>query len=304
MLVEHYRNGLIEECHDGLVLTLSKGDNSDYPYFLRSCAKPLQASLLIDYELDKIYNMTSGEIALCCASHAGEKCHSEIAKVLLNKFGLEYDMLHCGIHQPLSKTRQFELKTEGKEPSYFENNCVGKHLMFLALSKLNGWDMDSYYNPEHPLQKLVKNKINSLCEVKDNYPQTTDGCGVPILSMPLKNMLIGFKNLFSNNKYEKIKKAFLENQYIIGGQDRLDTEIMQNSNGLIAKVGAGGLCIVFNPVINDALIVKIHDCDMKTRRLVVFEALNKLNWTQYHCSKEIKTLHGEIVGEIKISLPF
>ena len=53
----------------------------------------------------------------------------------------------------------------------------------------------------------------------------------------------------------------------------------------------------------DALIVKINDCNMDTRRLVVFEALNKLGWCDYMPSKDIKTLHGEKVGDIKINLP-
>ena len=73
---------------------------------------------------------------------------------------------------------------------------------------------------------------------------------------------------------------------------------------MVAKVGAGGLCIVVNVEAKDALIVKINDCNMDTRRLVVFEALNKLGWCDYMPSKDIKTLHGEKVGDIKINLPF
>lgn len=305
MLVQYLRDGLIEEEHSGYALTL-KGPNMGvvtyYPYYLRSCAKPLQASLLIDFEIDKKFDMTSDEIALCCASHAGEKCHTDIAERLLKKFGLDYDDLKCGLHKPLSRTRQDEMLLSGEDFGYYHNNCVGKHLLFLALCKLNGWDIKTYDEVEHPLQVLVKEKIYSLCNVDIDYPVTKDGCGVPILSMPLMNMLRGFVNLFCDEKYAKIKQAFLENPYIIGGEDRLDTEIMTNSDGLIAKVGAGGLCIVVNPKINDALIVKINDCNMETRRLLVFEALNKLGWSDYRVSKEIKTLHGDVVGEVKISL--
>ena len=50
MLVEHYRHGLIEEEHSGYVMTLHKGDVNDYPYYLRSCAKPLQASIIEDFK--------------------------------------------------------------------------------------------------------------------------------------------------------------------------------------------------------------------------------------------------------------
>lgn len=300
--IKHIRNGLIEEEHSGYALTLNRGESPNTLYYLRSCAKPLQASLMIDYEIDKKFDLTSEEIALCCASHAGEKCHTDIAERLLNKFGLKYDDLKCGLHRPLSRTRQDEMLLNNEEYNYFHNNCVGKHLLFLALCKVNDWDISNYDEYNHPLQVLVKEKINRLCEVKEDYPLTKDGCGVPILSMPLKNMLKGFINLFCDEKYAKIKNAYLENPYIIGGENRLDTEIIENSNGLVAKVGAGGLCVVVNPEKKDGLVVKINDCNMDTRRLVVFESLNKLGWSDYKPSKLIKTLHGETVGEIVIDL--
>lgn len=305
MLTQHIRNGLIEENHDGYVLTKKLGYATEYPYYLRSCAKPLQACLLVDYGLDKKYNLSSDEVALCCASHAGEKCHTDIAERLLNKFGLEYNMLKCGIHEPLSKTRKEEMILSREPITYYHNNCVGKHILFLALCKENGWDISSYDNMSNPLQQEVKKKINEICEIEnDIYPITKDGCGVPILSMPLTNILKGYINLFCDDKYEIIKRAFLENPYIIGGENRLDTEVMQNSDGLIAKVGAGGLCVVINPAIKDGIIVKINDCNMETRRIVVFESLNKLGWSDFKCDKSIKTLHGDIVGEIRVHLPF
>ncbi len=304
MLVKHFRDGLIEEEHDGYVLTTNKGQATDYPYFLRSCAKPLQASLMIDYGLDEKYDLTGEEIALCCGSNAGEKCHTDIAERLMKKFGLKYEWLRCGLHKPLSKTRQFEMAVNGEKVTYYHNNCVGKHILFLALCKENGWDVATYDQIENPLQQKVKDKIYKLCEVKKEYPITKDGCGVPIHSMPLKNILTGFINLFKDEKYKKIKYAFLQHPYILGGEDRLDTEIIQNSDTLVAKVGAGGLCVVVNTKINDGLIVKINDCNMDTRRLVVFEALNNLGWSDYKCDKSIKTLHGDIVGEIKINLPW
>ena len=303
MLVQHIRDGLIEEEHDGYVMTMTVGNEPDYPYYLRSCAKPLQASLMIDYGLDKKYDLSLDEIALCCASHAGERCHTDIAQRLLNKFGLEYDWLKCGIHRPLSRTRQDEMLISGESVNYFHNNCVGKHILFLALCKENGWDIGTYDSIENPLQKEVKKKIYDLCEVGVDYPVTKDGCGVPIHSMPLRNMLKGFINLFCDEKYARIKNAYLENPYIIGGEDRLDTEIMQNSKGLVAKVGAGGLCVVVNIEKRDGVVVKINDCNMDTRRLVVFEMLNRLGWSDFECDKRIKTLHGDVVGEIKINLP-
>ena len=305
ILVKYIRDGLVEQEHMGFVVLADKsrsfdfiGDSKNIPFYLRSCAKPLQASLIIDYGMDKFYDMTEQEIALCCASHAGEKIHTRIAQQLLDKIGLDETYLKCGLHKPLSKTRQAEMLLNKESETVLHNNCSGKHIMMLGLCKMKGWDLKSYDDINHPLQIEIKNKIYELCHIKHEYPITKDGCGVPILSMPLTNMLYGYLNLFCDKKYEKIKNAFLNNPYIIGGEDRSDTKII--SYGLIAKVGAGGLCIVVNTVLEEAFVVKICDCDMRARELVACQILKNLKWADIECDRTIKTLHGDIVGEIEV----
>ena len=294
-LVKYYRGELTSQEHLGFVVMseLKLGETFGYPFYLRSCAKPLQASLIIDYDLD----LTTEEIALCCASHAGEKCHVELAKKLLNKIGCSENQLKCGLHRPISKREDEELIKNGQKETIFHNNCVGKHIMMLALCKKNGWDTDNYDDIEHPLQKEIQEKIYDLCEIQEEYPITKDGCGVPIHSMPLNNMLKGYLNLFSSPKYKQIKQAFREYPYIIGGENRLDTNIMQNSD-LIAKVGADGLCIVINTEQLDGIVVKVLDSNMKAREITTLSLLKKLNWANINFDNSIKTLHGETIGSI------
>lgn len=304
-LVKYVRDGLVEEQHFGYVLVLNKihvidrvGECGNYPFYLRSCAKPLQAALIIDMGMDEKYNMTEEEIALCCASHAGEQCHIDIAKRLMEKIGISESDLKCGIHAPLSKSAREKMLLNNELPSAIHNNCSGKHIMMLGLSKMNNWDLTTYDSPEHPLQKLIKEKIYCLCELKKEYPVTTDGCGVPIFAMPLQNMAKGFLNMFCSDKYIKIKNAILNNPYIMGGEDRTDTKIIENLENLIAKVGAGGLCIVVNTVTEEAMVVKISDCDMKAREIVVLEALRNMHWADIMTDYDIKTIHGDVVGQI------
>lgn len=308
-LIKYIRDGLVEEQHFGYILVLNKihiidrvGESGNYPYYLRSCAKPLQASLITDFGMDEYYNMTEQEIALCCASHAGEECHTDIAYGLMQKIGIDESYLKCGIHAPLSKTAQKQMLLEGKNPTPVHNNCSGKHIMMLGLAKMHDWDLNTYYEPEHPLQKRIKTKIYELCELKKEYPVTTDGCGVPIYSMPLQNMAKGYLNMFCSENYSKIKNAILNNPYIMGGEDRTDTKIIENSNNIIAKVGAGGLCITVNTETEEAMVVKISDCDMKAREFVVLDALRNLHWADIATDYSIKTIHGDIVGEIITTL--
>lgn len=296
-LVKHFRGELTAQEHLGFVLTsdFSLGETFGYPFYLRSCAKPLQAALIVDYDID----FNDEEIALCCASHAGEDCHVELAKKLLNKIGLNETNLKCGTHRPISKTADEKLLLSGNKETVFHNNCVGKHIMMLALCLKNGWNIENYDDIEHPVQKLIKEKIYDLCEIEEDYPISRDGCGVPVFSMPLGNMLKGYLNLFTADKYSKITKAFLDNPYIIGGEDRLDTKIMQNSKHLVAKVGAGGLCIVVNLDLADALLVKVLDCDMQAREISTLSMLKKMDWANIPYETAIRTLHGEEIGLMK-----
>ena len=308
-LIKYIRDGLVEEQHFGYVMLMNKvhvidriGESGSYPFYLRSCAKPLQASLLIDFGMDEAFNMSEEEIALCCASHAGEKCHTDIAQNLLNKIGLDKSALKCGIHTPLSKTRQREMLLNSETSNELHNNCSGKHIMMLGLCVMHDWDLETYNSPYHPLQKLIKEKIYELCELKKEYPVSIDGCGVPIYSMPLENMGKGFLNLFCSEDYVKIRNAFLNHPYIIGGEDRTDTKIIQNSQGLVAKVGAGGLCIVVDVEKEECLVVKVSDCDMRSREIITLDAVRNLHWADIPTDKLIKTIHGDVVGEIVTTL--
>ncbi|MBR6127956.1 asparaginase [bacterium] len=290
--VNYIRDGLVDEFHEGLFVQYSKPDfKPEFPYYLRSCAKPLQATLLIDHGIE----LTPEELALCSGSHAGEDCHINIAKGILKKLELDESYLKCGIHSPLSRTAQDKMLLSGEKASAIHNNCSGKHLGFLAICKKMNWDLKTYDKISHPLQIEIKNKINTMCGVKTEYPMTTDGCGVPILSMPLYNMLEGFISLL---KYPQIVSAIKENPYIFGGENRLDTEIIQKTDDLIAKVGAGGLCIVLNIKEKDAFVVKINDCSMEARRIAVLEYINRLGWGNIEYDDQIKTIAGKVVGKV------
>ncbi len=299
-------------------------NHQSYPFYLRSCAKPLQASLIVDLGLIEFYDMTDEEIAMCCASHAGESVHVEAVKNFLKKVGVDESFMKCGLHKPISKTEQNKLIISGESENVLQNNCSGKHAMMLAICKKMGYDKKTYDEVTHPLQLVIKQKIFELCEVENDYPITKDGCGVPIFSMPLENIVKGYLNLFLDEKYSKIRDAFLKNPYLIGGEDRLDTAIMEvveqlggwaakheKMTHLVAKVGAGGLCVVINLEKREGVIVKIMDCDMKARAICLIEALCQLGWLtdemlendliKAQNKKDILTLHGEKIGQVNIT---
>jgi len=235
---------------------------------LRSTAKPIQASILEDFKTHEYFGFTSEEIAVFCASHTAQNYHLTLVKSALKKIGLDESALLCGTHPPF-------VPREDEANKAIHNNCSGKHTLMLALCVQNGWDIASYLDIGHPLQKLIYARHLELSGAKE-LPVSVDGCGTPIWAMALEQAEKSFPTLFK--KYETIKNAFLKHPLIIGGPDRTDTKIMQISPDLIAKVGAGGLLMVYNIVKSEVLIIRMGKEDNKAREIKASQELNRLGW--------------------------
>lgn len=268
------------------------GEDNNHPFFLRSLAKPIQASLLTDFQTDKYFSFTEDEIAIFCASHTAQPYHIKIIKSVFKKIGLNENNLQCAIHPPF-EARKSKLNTQ------IHNNCSGKHALMLALCVQNGWNIKNYLETNHPLQKLIFQKHTELSCYNNPVP-SLDGCGAPIYGIPLNNIAQTFYKLFSDKKYEIIKNSFLNNPKLIGGENRLDTKIMEKSPKLIAKVGAGGFLMVFNTEKAECLLIKLTQDDNPQRELVAFFALFQLGWVEPSLlNVECCNLHGKKTGEYK-----
>ena len=49
------------------------GEHNNYPFFLRSLLKPIQASIMADYSTQNYFQFSDEELAIMQASHSGEK---------------------------------------------------------------------------------------------------------------------------------------------------------------------------------------------------------------------------------------
>ncbi len=299
LLLQQKRSNLVEQEFYGYIVLYDKnknlkklGDDLNYPFFHRSSAKPLQAAVLKDFNTDKYYNLTEEEIAACCASHTGEKVHIEILKNLLKKGGLSEDNLKCPPIEPLNKDEQ--IKFAGKY-SPLHNNCSGKHTLMLLICNQMGWNIESYIEQNHPLQIKIYKKIQQLCETQEELPFTLDGCGAPNFATSLTELAKGFYNVFCTNEYEAIKNAFLHHPYLIGGNHRPDTEIMQLSPYICAKAGAGGLMCIANTLSSEILVIKLLEADMKARSIVAVDAMIKFGWIDKISSTDYTLLYNKTV---------
>lgn len=312
-LIEYVRTGLVEQVHFGLILHMNKngvikkiGDDNGYKFFHRSCMKPMQASPLIDLNIDEKYSLSEEEIAVCCASHTGDKIHQKYIKSVLKKTGFTENDLLCPAHEPLSKKECEFLLLNSLLPQKIHNNCSGKHSAMLAICKEKGFSVQNYKDFSHPLSDFIINKVCQLCETdRNDIIISKDGCGLPVIATTLEQLGRGFLNLFTDNKYKKITNAFLNNPILIGGENRLDTEIIQNTQNTVAKVGAAGLCVIVNLDKEEAIVIKIADSNMEARAITAFELLRQGKWTETDSVRinninrgEIRTLDNFLIGEI------
>ncbi len=314
-LVEYIRGGLVEQVHYGIIIHMNKkgiikkiGNDNNYKFYHRSCMKPMQITPLIDLGLDKKYNLSDKEIAVCSASHTGDEIHREQIFSVLNKTGFKENDLLCPAHLPLSQKERNKLLIAGKAPSKIHNNCSGKHSAMLAICKELGFNTKNYKDLDNPLTEFIINKVCSLCGVNPkDIAISKDGCGLPVIATTLEELGWGYLNLFTDKKYYKITEAFLNNPYLIGGEGRLDSEIINASNNLIAKVGACGLCVVVNLKKEECIVVKIADSNMEARTAAVVESILQLKWPEDKLQsgqisniyiKEILSQDNDILGKV------
>src|SRR4051812_11926007 len=142
VLVEVTRGAMVESRHRGSVavsdakgrLVLALGD-VEAPVYARSAIKPLQALPLVESGAAERFGLGNREIALSCASHRGERAHTEAVASWLERLGLGPDDLECGSHMPYDPASANAMIRADEKPCPLHNNCSGKHTGFLATAR-------------------------------------------------------------------------------------------------------------------------------------------------------------------------
>jgi len=289
-LAEVYRGDILESTHMGSIVAVNRdgemlyelGDTGRVTFF-HSAAKPLQALTVLEAGIVEEYGFGLKEIAVMASSHNGESEHIDVLKGIMDKLGVSEDILQCGTHEPLGKEAAEDLRAAGLQATRLHCNCSGKHLGFIAASKLKGLPLHDYHKVEHTIQKEVRNILSEFGNVQHADIVTgTDGCSVPVYGMPLRNMALVYARLcdesFADGRYRKsqnyILSAMTMYPEMIAGKDRFDTEIMKNfGDRVITKMGAEGVCCAGLPGKGVGFALKIEDGSPRAIEPVVLEAL-------------------------------
>lgn len=272
------RSDLDESLHHGAAVvidasgavTSSLGD-PEVLIHPRSALKPFQADAMTSSGLELPHRL----LAVAAASHSGEPSHLDAVVEILGRYDLDVSDLANTPTRPYGKDAREAARQEGLPPSSLQQNCSGKHAAMLATCRVNGWAIDSYLDPEHPLQEAIIDHIDALA-ARDGGSVAdvgVDGCGAPTHVMPLVDVARALSALLAARS--DVVEAMSAEPAMVGGTDRDVTIWMEAVPGLVAKEGAAGVMILGLPD-GRAAALKIADGSDDARKAVTPELLRRL----------------------------
>lgn len=292
------RSGFDESRHHGVVVAIDRdgevvtriGD-IDAAIYPRSSNKPMQADAMVRLG----WAPTSEQLALACASHDGTDRHVAVALSTLTDAGLTESALQNTSDLPLDRPTADALVAEGGAAKPLLMNCSGKHAAMVATCRINGWPIDGYLDPEHPLQRAIAARITDLAG--DIAHIGVDGCGAPAHAMPLIGLCRAFRTLAVEQG--SVWSAMTTHPGLVAGDRRDATRLMRLVPDLMAKDGAEG---VFAAALPDgrAAAVKIDDGAARPAGVVIAAALRTVGVDVDPAALGHPILgHGEPVGRVR-----
>lgn len=274
------RSGFIESRHigsvvvtaaDGSVVT-SLGDPTA-PVYPRSTLKPFQALASMQAGAP----LRGAQASLASASHVGSLEHMDLVRSMLDKAEVTEADLQCPPAWPQDPEAYRWMIRANKEKSKLAMNCSGKHAAFLWACKENDWDLRSYLELNHPLQRLVLTLIEEYCGEKPVHVGI-DGCGAPVAAISLTGLARGYGKLGkspsdknANARAATIATAMLDYPWTVEGRGKPNTVVMEDL-GILAKLGAEGV-LALGTETGVGVAVKVLDGNSRAATLVGLTAL-------------------------------
>jgi len=298
--------------------------------FWRSSAKPIQAMPIMLSGAAEAFGFGPQHLAIFAASHNGEVSQTETVQDALALAGLGADLLQCGAHAPFDRETNEALTLLGLEPGAVHNNCSGKHTGMLALAKHLGLPLADYLDPQSQVQQVILANVADVVGLPAaDISIGTDGCGVPVFGLPLRNMAWSFARLADPDAMpagkaeagRQFRDAMLTYPHLVAGRRRICTELMElPGRRFVAKSGAEGVyCVGVLPsaaaestVLQAAgavggvgIAVKAEDGDTSIRHMLVVEIMRQLGVLTAadqaalarYGTTVVKNHAGKVVGE-------
>jgi len=277
VLAEYVRDGVVESVHRGYLVALSAdgsvnlalGD-SEHLIFPRSCVKSIQGAAMVRAGL----KLEPRLLALGCSSHSGSEEHLLAVREILALAKLDESALQCMLDKPLGDQ---ERRAWGDKPATrISMNCSGKHAAMLLTCVTNGWPIENYLDPAHPLQVAIKAELEALSGEK-NTLTSTDGCGAPLFLMSVIGLARAIRaiTLSTNPVHQSVLDASRTFPEMVAGKGRLTTQMIEAVPGLYMKDGAEAVEIASMPD-GRTLVFKVADGSLRPFRVLVHAGLKRL----------------------------
>ncbi|MFD9505537.1 asparaginase [Streptomyces mirabilis] len=271
------RGGVVEGIHYGSVVVLAADGGVDLQigdieaaFYPRSALKPVQAVAMLRAGLP-----LDGELlSLAAASHSGEERHLAGTRRILELAGVTEDDLRNVPDVPYDPVVRDAWIREGRLPSRLAQNCSGKHAAMLMTARLNGWSLDDYLDPGHPLQQAIAEIVEDLTG-QAIAQVTVDGCGAPLFSVSLHGLARAAARITtapSGTPEARVADAMREHAEMASGSGRDVAALMRAVPGLLTKDGFEGVQMAALPD-GRAVAVKIADGADRARGPVAAAAL-------------------------------
>ena len=256
------------------------------PVYGRSALKPLQALPLIETGAAEAFALSDAEIALACASHSGEPRHIEAVSAWLERIGCTAADLECGPHLPYDEAATAALQRAGGEATALHNNCSGKHAGFLSVARHTGAPTEHYIRYDHPVQQRVLGVLESMTGLDlTAAPRGIDGCGIPVVAIPLGNMALAMARLADPRDQPearqaacaRIIKAMTAEPFMVAGSGRYCSRALEHLAGrAVIKTGAEGVYCGALPGQGIGFAIKADDGAARAAEAVVGQVLKRL----------------------------
>jgi L-asparaginase II len=281
-LVRVVRTGLEESVHSGDVavvdadagLVAFAGD-PERMVFARSSMKPLQATVSLSLAP---FEFSEREVAVMCASHNGEPVHRETVRSILARADVREEALQCPAVLPMDE----ESAIEAPARAAINSDCSGKHAGMLAACTAQGWPLETYREPDHPLQQIILQTVLGVTGQGD-VRVGVDGCGIPVHGMPLTRMALIYARLTAPERWGPLEgfarragQAMQSEPYMVAGRNRPDTALMQAVPGVVAKGGAEALICAAVSSRGLGVAVKVRDGGSRAAGPALLEVLRQL----------------------------
>jgi L-asparaginase II len=248
------RGGFVESRHVGSAIVLGpEGDvvrelgDTSAAVLPRSAMKPFQALAV----------MTSGvtlrgeDAAVATASHSGTARHVALVRGLLARAGLPASALRCPAEFPTDRASRDELVRGGQRPEPITMNCSGKHAAMLLACHANGWSLEEYLEPDHPLQKRILDVLERLTGQRP-AASVIDGCGAPVHAVGLTALARGIQKITTSSasspfalfrEAAALTEGVRGSGWVVAGPGRPDSVAIDRL-GVFSKFGAEGVQVM------------------------------------------------------------